>query len=90
MAPGYGPYVRFAILTGLRQAEQFRLEWAHVDLERGFLILPMTKAGEVQYVLLNEEAKEILQGWTPGSGPDGFPQVRTPHPRSSLGHSGRN
>jgi integrase len=62
MGPVYSPYARFAILTGLRQAEQFRLEWAHVDLERGFLTLPMTKAGEVQYVPLNKEAKEILRG----------------------------
>ena len=40
----FSPHVRFAILTGLRQREQFRLEWGNVDLERGLLTLPITKA----------------------------------------------
>lgn len=57
----YGPWARLAILTGLRQAEQFRLQWKDVDLERGILTLPTTKAGGVQYAHLNEEAKTILR-----------------------------
>ncbi|HBP87598.1 MAG TPA: tyrosine-type recombinase/integrase [Nitrospirales bacterium] len=61
MGPIYGPYARFAILTGLRQLEQFRLEWSHVDLERGLLTLPVTKAGDCQYLPLNKEAKAILR-----------------------------
>lgn len=61
LGPMYGPYARFAILTGLRQLEQFKLEWSNVDLERGILTLPITKAGEVQYLPLNEEAKDILR-----------------------------
>ncbi len=61
LGPVYGPYARFAILTGLRQLEQFRLEWSHVDLERGLLTLPVTKAGDCQYLPLNEEAKAILR-----------------------------
>jgi integrase len=46
----------------MRQLEQFSLRWEHVDLDRGVLTLPTTKAGGVQYVRLNEEAKEILRG----------------------------
>src|ERR1051325_2461879 len=57
----YALWARLAILTGLRQDEQFKLRWTDVDLERGFLTLPETKAGEVQYVPLNEEAKAILK-----------------------------
>ncbi|MGC4097188.1 MAG: tyrosine-type recombinase/integrase [Nitrospira sp.] len=57
----YGPWARLAILTGLRLSEQFKLRWADVDLERGLITLPETKAGKVQYVRLNEEAKEILR-----------------------------
>src|SRR4051812_48077790 len=34
----------------------------HVDLDQGFITLPDTKAGMVQYVHLNEEAKSILRG----------------------------
>ncbi len=60
-----GPYAnmaRLAILTGLRQAEQFTLQWKDVDVEGGLLTLPTTKADEVQYVHLSEEAKTILRG----------------------------
>jgi integrase len=59
----HGPWARLAILTGLRQAEQFRLQWKDVDLERGLLTLLVTKAGGVQYVHLNEEATVILRGF---------------------------
>ena len=59
----HAPWARLAILTGLRQAEQFRLEWKNVDLDRGLLTLPTTKAGGVQYVHLNDEAKAILRGF---------------------------
>jgi integrase len=59
----HAPWARLAILTGLRQAEQFRLQWKDVDLDRGLLTLPATKAGGVQYVHLNDEAKTILRGF---------------------------
>ena len=63
----YARWVRLAILTGMRQMEQFSLRWEHVDLERGVLTLPNTKAGGVQYVRLNEEAKRLIQGFIPGN-----------------------
>jgi integrase len=62
LGPIYGPWVRLAILTGLRRSEQFGLRWTDVDLERALLTLPQTKAGSVQYVPLNEEAVAILRG----------------------------
>jgi hypothetical protein len=40
---------------------------SHVDLERGVLTLPDTKAGGVQYVRLNEEAKMLLQRFILGN-----------------------
>lgn len=63
----YAGWVRLAILTGMRQMEQFSLRWEHVDIERGVLTLPSTKSGGVQYVRLNEEAKMLLQGFIPGN-----------------------
>jgi len=60
----YRTWARLAILTGLRQGEQFRLKWTEVDVERGIITLPQTKAGRCQYALLNEEAKTILKGMT--------------------------
>jgi len=57
----FSPWIRLAILTGMRQAEQFSLRWEHIDFERGLVTLPATKAGGVQYVKLNGEAKHILR-----------------------------
>jgi integrase len=62
LGPVHGPWARLAILTGLRQSEQFKLQWKDVDLERGLLTLLVTKAGGVQYAPLNEEATTILRG----------------------------
>ncbi|MEO6306535.1 MAG: tyrosine-type recombinase/integrase [Nitrospiraceae bacterium] len=61
LGPIYGPWARLAVLTGLRLGEQFRLRWADVDLDRGLITLSETKAGTVQHVRLNEEAREILR-----------------------------
>ncbi len=63
----YAAWARLAILTGMRQTEQFSLTWAQVDLSRGLITLPTTKAGEVQYVRLNEEARQVLQDLTRGN-----------------------
>lgn len=62
LGPTYAPWARLAILTGLRQSEQFSARWEQLDLDRGVLTLPHTKAGQVQYVHLNEEARGILRG----------------------------
>ncbi|MGC3976199.1 MAG: tyrosine-type recombinase/integrase [Nitrospira sp.] len=60
LTPEHARWVRLAILTGMRQMEQFSLRWEYVDLERGLITLPKTKAGRVQYVRLNQEARGIL------------------------------
>nr|WP_086425217.1 site-specific integrase [Nitrospira cf. moscoviensis SBR1015] len=62
LGPTYGPWARLAILTGLRQSEQFRMQWRDTDLERSIVTLPQTKAGDVQYVHLSDEATAILRG----------------------------
>jgi integrase len=67
LGPVHAPWARLAILTGMRQAEQFSLKWAQVDLGRGLVTLPKTKAGELQYVRLNDEARQILQELTIGN-----------------------
>jgi integrase len=68
IAPAYRPWIRLAILTGLRQEEQFGLRWSDVDVEHGILVLPATKAGMVQYVRLNQEAVTLLRGLTSWEG----------------------
>jgi integrase len=55
--------VAFAIETGLRREEQFRLRWDQVDLENGIRTLPLPKGGKTRYVPLSEEAKAILRSF---------------------------
>ena len=67
LGPRYTAWARLAILTGMRQEEQFSLKWAQVDLDRGLVTLPKTKAKEIQYVRLNDESRQIFQGLTIGN-----------------------
>jgi len=62
LGPVYANWARLSILTGLRKTEQCHLRWEDVDLKRGILTLPETKAGLQQYVELCDEAKSILAG----------------------------
>jgi integrase len=64
VGPLYGAWIRLAILTGLRQMEQFSLRWECVDLEGRLLTIPYTKAGGTRYVHLNAEAVGILREMT--------------------------
>jgi integrase len=64
VGPPYSSWIRLAILTGMRQMEQFSLRWEDIDIERGLLTIPHTKAGGVRYVQLNTEAAEIFRGFS--------------------------
>ncbi|MBF0169387.1 MAG: site-specific integrase [Alphaproteobacteria bacterium] len=58
-----GPHVaaafRLLLLTGARLREILHLEWAHVDLERGILLLPDSKTGK-KTIVLNGPAMLLL------------------------------
>jgi site-specific recombinase XerC len=70
--PGrYDLLVRFAFNTGLRQSEQFGLLWENVDFDNGVVTITRSKHGEARKVLLNEQARRVLEllravGPTPG------------------------
>jgi len=53
----------FALATGLRQGNVIRLEWSHVDLERGtcWVMGDEAKGGEDLHVSLSEVALAVLQ-----------------------------
>jgi integrase len=53
--------IRLLILTGARLREILKLEWAHVDLERGMLLLPDSKTG-AKSIILNAPALAVLAG----------------------------
>ncbi len=67
ISEGYAPWVRLAILTGMRQSEQFGLKWADLDPKGNMVTLAATKEGEVQYIHLNEEAQGIIEGLKEGN-----------------------
>lgn len=52
---------KLAMLTGRRIGEILNSRWEHVDLEKGIMTLPTTKAGERQFVYLNEQAEQVLR-----------------------------
>lgn len=53
--------VQLAIHTGLRQRELFSAEWQHIDLEHGWLTVPLSKNGESRRVPLNVVALAIIK-----------------------------
>lgn len=58
-----GPYItaaiRLLIFTGARVREILDLQWRHVDMERGLLLLPDSKTG-AKTIVLSKPALEIL------------------------------
>ena len=56
-------WVALAIETGLRQTEQFSLQWKWVDLDNSVLTIPMSKSGKTRHVPLSEGAKMLLRSF---------------------------
>jgi integrase len=60
--------MRMALFTGMRRGELFRLKWADLDFERGFIHLRGSqmqegpKGGKDQTIPMNAEARKILEG----------------------------
>jgi integrase len=53
--------MKLALFTGMRRGEMFKLKWAHVDFDRGFINIVDPKGGPDQKIPLNDAAKELLQ-----------------------------
>ncbi len=75
--------VAFAIQTGLRQSEQFRLRWENVDLKTGNLKIVETKAGGHRFVPINSPTRELLASLRTqaSKSPWVFPSRRDPEKR---------
>jgi integrase len=73
-------YPSLAILTGLRQGEQFGLRWEDLDMARGYGRLHDPKGGEPQVFMINPAAAEILDRLKAraGQSPWVFPDPRDP------------
>lgn len=59
LGPHVAAAIRLLILTGARLREILHLEWTHVDLERGILLLPDSKTGK-KTIVLNGPAMLVL------------------------------
>ena len=60
-SPHYVPAFDFALNTGIRLSEQYKLTWANVDLERKSIVLRDTKNGTDRHVPLNRMAISALE-----------------------------
>lgn len=54
-------FMKMALFTGMRRGELFRLQWADIDFERGFIHLRSPKGGADQKIPLNPAAREVLE-----------------------------
>lgn len=61
MTPAHWKVVAFAVETGLRREEQFRLRWDQVDMETGIVTIPLPKGGKTRHVPLSDGAQAILR-----------------------------
>lgn len=50
-----------ALYTGMRRGEIFKLEWNHIDFERGFILLRAPKGLLDQRIPLNRSARAVLE-----------------------------
>lgn len=57
---------RFALNTGMRIGEIFKLRWDQVDSEQGIIAVFATKTGKIRKVPTNEVTERILQYWKLG------------------------
>jgi site-specific recombinase XerD len=59
--PSQLPALTFALNTGARKSEQFRLTWNDIDLDRKQVVLRKTKNNDTRYVQLNKTTIKALQ-----------------------------
>ena len=77
--------MRMALFTGMRRGEMFKLQWKHVDSERGFINIIDPKGGPDQRVPLNDATKDLLQSHERTKSPYVFPG-RNGQQRTDIKH----
>ncbi len=82
-----GDMMTLALLTGMRRGELFKLKFADVDFERGFIRIVDPKGGQDQTIPLNDAARAVLKARKADSeSPYVFPS-RTGGHRVEIGKS---
>jgi integrase len=54
-------FIKFALFTGLRRGELFKLQWQDVDFERGLLTLRDPKSGKTENIPVSVQALDVLK-----------------------------
>jgi len=49
------------LFTGMRRGELFKLQWSHMDFDRGFINIIDPKGGPSQKIPLNPSTRELLE-----------------------------
>jgi len=52
--------MRMALFTGIRRGELFKLQWDHIDYERGFILIKDPKGKQDERIPMNDNARQIL------------------------------
>ena len=56
-----GNLMKLALVTGMRRGELFKLQWQHIDFEKGFIHIIGPKGGKDQTIPMNQAARDILE-----------------------------
>lgn len=65
--------MKMALFTGMRRGELFKLKWADVDFNRGFIFLDDPKGGVGKKIPLNDASRELLKAHERQKSPYVFP-----------------
>ena len=57
-------FIKFALFTGMRRGELFKMQWDHIDFDRGMITLPDPKGKKTVTVPVCQEALDVLRGLT--------------------------
>lgn len=82
LAPEVTLAIRLLLFTGARLREILHLEWQHVDIERGLLLLPDSKTGR-KTIVLSALCVALLRA-APRAGPYVIPGADPSAPRADL------
>ena len=65
--------MKMALFTGMRRGELFKLKWADIDFNRGFIFLEDPKGGVGKKIPLNDAARELFEKHERRNSPYVFP-----------------
>jgi integrase/ribosomal protein L40E len=54
-------FIKFALFTGMRRGELFKLQWDDVDFERGIITLRDPKSGKTENIPVSMKALDVLK-----------------------------